>query len=193
MTTTPETFDVEAWLTDAALPEESAVVYKRADVISELTDLKRRIELARAEEAEPDFERTATQALPSQALADEYEALLKTFSDSALTVYVQALPQATIDAMRAKAAEDFADVESTKANVEFGYRLIAASIVAVKPANGERVPASFTPESLKALEEAVGVPQVQLITIARKKAQDLVPEVDADFLHKPSGTATGRE
>ena len=49
----PATFDVEGWLVDAALPEESATVYKRPDVVAELTDLKRRIGIeTRAADAE---------------------------------------------------------------------------------------------------------------------------------------------
>ena len=190
MTTNPETFDIESWLKDAALPEESAVVYKRPDVLAELTDLKHRIELERKIDAE---ERTSADASKAKKLEAEYEKLLQVFSDSAITVYVQAQSEDRLQELREQNAKTFKDLDEDAARVASGYVFIAASIVAVKPANGERIPATFTPEALKALEKAIGVPQVQLITVARQKAQNLVPEVDADFLHKRSGINAGSQ
>lgn len=185
----PATFDVEAWLTDAALPEESATVYKRPDVVAELTDLKRRIGI---ENRAANVEQSAASKSGS-ALEKEYEALLRTFSDSALTVYVRALTRDEMKDMRA--AHDKRTPEDMKpadANAEFGYELTAAAIVAVKPAGGQRVPVTFTADKVKALEAAIGASQMQLVLAAKQQAQNGLPQVDADFLRKPSGTETGQ-
>lgn len=184
----PATFDVEGWLVDAALPEESATVYKRPDVVAELTDLKRRIGI---ETRAADAEQSAAAQTP-RALEKEYEALLRTFSDSALTVYVRALTRDEMAELRAASEADTKDMEAVAANAEFGYRLTAAAIVAVKPAGGERTPVTFTAGHVKALEKAIGATQMQLILAAKQQAQNGLPTVDADFLRKPSGTDAGQ-
>lgn len=184
----PATFDVEAWLTDAALPEESATVYKRPDVVSELSDLKRRIGI---ESRAADVEQTAG-SKRAATLEKEYEKLLRAFSDSALTVYVRALTSDEIKDLRAASDERTKDLDPRAANEEFGYDLLAASIVAVKPAGGGRLPATFTAEKVKAMSDAIGVTQMSAILAARQQAQNGMPQVDADFLRKPSGTDTGQ-
>lgn len=184
----PATFDVEAWLTDAALPEESATVYKRPDVVAELTDLKRRISI---ESRVNDVEQTAA-SKRSETLEHEYEALLRTFSDSALTLYVRALTADELRALREAHDKRTAEMDPKQANEEYGYDLLSAAITAVKPAGGQRVPATFTPAKVRGMENAIGATQMNLVLAARQQAQNGLPNVDADFLHKPSGTAAGQ-
>lgn len=184
----PATFDVEGWLTDAALPEESATVYKRPDVVAELTELKRRIEIeSRAKE----IEQTAGSKRAGM-LEKEYEKLLHTFSDSALTVYVRALSPDEMKILRTAHEERTKGMDSNTANAEYGFDLLAAAITAVKPAGGERVKARFTPAKVKAMEEAIGGTQMTTILAARQQAQNGLPVVDADFLLKRSGTEAGQ-
>jgi hypothetical protein len=185
---TPATFDVEGWLTDAALPEESATVYKRPDVVSELSDLKRRISI---ESRANDVEQSAA-SKSSRALEKEYGTLLRTFSDSALTVYVRALSPDELKDLRAAHDERTKGMDSKAANAEFGFDLLAAAITHVKPAGGERLPAQFTPAKVKAMEEAIGSTQMTSVLAARQQAQNALPTVDADFLRKPSGTEAGQ-
>lgn len=184
----PATFDVEAWLQDAHLPEESATVYKRPDVVAELSDLKRRIEL----EARAAGEQSAAEEALTP-LEREYEALLQTFSQSALTVYVRALTLDRMKALRTEVDAQTKDLAPDEGNKEFGYALLAAGIVAVKPAGGERTPATFTPAKVKAMRDAIGDIQLTQILAARQTAQNALPSVDADFLRKPSGSETGQE
>ena len=190
LVTGPETFDIDAWLTDAKLPEESASVYKRPDVIAELTDLKRRIKDARTEEADATFERTASEVLPSQELEAEYESLLNVFGDSQLTVYVRALTKDEMSALRETHEGKIARGELTEvtSNATFGYDLLSEAIVSVKPAGGKRVDVKWTPKQVKAMEQRIGAVQMPAILEARQRAQNAMPTVDADFLHKSSGT-----
>lgn len=186
----PASFDVEAWLQDAALPEESCTVYKRPDVIAELSDLKRRIELeARIAAAD---ERSAGDAALTP-LELEYQALLETFSKSSLTVYVRALTEDELRTLRSLTEERTKDLPAADQNEEFGYTLLAASIVAVKPAGGQRTAAQFTPARVKALVDAIGQTQVGLVLQARLQAQNALPVVDADFLLNRSGAEAGAE
>lgn len=186
----PVTFNVDDWLQDAALPEESALVYKRPDVIAELTDLKRQITLA---DRVSDAEQSAGDSSATAALLAQYAELLQTFSSSALTVYVRALTPDQLKDLRTSHDELTKDWEPKQANEDFGYHLLAAAISAVKPAGGQRTPAGFTPAAVKAMESALGNPQMQLILAARQTAQNAVPAVDADFLLRSSGTETGQE
>ena len=189
ITQDPATFDVEGWLQDASLPEESVTVYKRPDVIAELSDLKRRIEMeARAAGAE----RSASDAALTP-LEQEYMGLLETFSQSALTVYVRALTADELKAQRAETEARTKDMPPNDANAEFGFDLLAAAVVAVKPAGGERTPVKLSSDKVKALRNAIGDTQVSQILTARQIAQNAMPSVDADFLRKRSGTETGPE
>jgi hypothetical protein len=185
----PAEFDFDAFLQDAKQPEESVTVYKRADVISELSDLKRRIELEARVNAD---ERSAGDSALTP-LEKEYEALLQTFSQSGLTVYVRALSDLELREQREQTEKRTQDMPPQKANVEFGYDLLAAAIIAVKPAGGERTPVKFNRDKVEALRRAIGETQVGQILEARQIAQNAVPTVDADFLRKPSGSETGQE
>ena len=186
------TFDVEAWITDANLPRESATVYKRADVVSKLTALKHRIEIARADD---NGERTSGAKTELQRLEEEYVNLLKVFSESAITVHVRALTRQELKDLReahAKAVEA-KEITEAESNEAFGYDLLATAIVAVEPAGKPEQPATFTPDQVRALEEAIGATQLTAILAARQVAQNSLPTVDADFLHRPSGTSAGSQ
>jgi hypothetical protein len=185
----PAEFDVEEFLQDARLPEESVTVYKRPDVIAELSDLKRRIQLE-------DRLRTDEQSAAEMSLTpleQEYEALLQTFSRSAVTVYVRAIPDEEIAEQRKLTEERTKGMPPQDANLEFGYDLLARAIIGMKPAGGERKPVTFTPAKIKTLRKAIGDTQVDLILKARQIAQNAMPSVDADFLLRHSGEEAGSE
>lgn len=184
----PAEFEFEEWLQDARLPEESVQVYKRADIIAELSDLKRRIAL---EDRAASDERTAEDAALSP-LEEQYLAALKVFSESALTVYVRALTEEELRLQRKATEERTKELPPLEQNLEFGYDLLAASIIALKPAGGQRKPVKFTPAKVRALRNAIGDTQVEQILTARQIAQKAMPSVDADFLQKRSGGDAGQ-
>lgn len=185
----PDEFDFEAFLQDARLAEESVTVYKRADVISELSDLKRRIQL---EDRANGGERSAAEeALTPLEL--EYQALLETFSKSALTIYVRALTDEEMREQRKLTEERTKNLPPQDANLEFGYDLLARAVVAMKSAGGERRPVTFDASKVKTLRKAIGDTQVDMILKARQMAQNAMPTVDADFLRKRSGEDAGTE
>ncbi|XAZ30673.1 hypothetical protein AAHB34_16130 [Paenarthrobacter ureafaciens] len=189
-TAATETFDVEAWIKDANLPRESATVYKRADVVSKLTALKHRIEIARAGD---NGERTSGGKSELKRLEEEYVNLLKVFSDSAITVHVRALTRQELKDLREahEKAIEAKEITKQESDEKFGYDLLAAAIVAVEPAGKPEQPASLTTDQVRALEEAIGATQLTAILAARQTAQNALPTVDADFLHRPSGTSDG--
>lgn len=187
--TNPTTFDLSGWLSDAHLPEESADVYKAGNIVSELSAIKRRIEI---EQAVEDAERSSADKSSSvlSELEKEYERLLEAFGDSRLTVYVRAIAPEKIRKMRADHEERTKGLSTDESNMEFGYDLLAAAIVGVKPAGAEhRIDVSFNHAKVKEMESAIGGPQMQLIMAARAQAQNGIPTVDADFLLRSSGTS----
>lgn len=185
-------FDVEAWLQDAHLPEESADVYKRADVIGELSALRRQLELQREAAASTVSERTVGEADPLRELEAKCQALVETFAGSQLTVYARALGPDERRAIREASTAATKEKPQDEQNADFGYRLLAKAIVAVRPFGGERTPVSWTPEQVRKMENTIGGTQMSQVLDAHRIAQNKVPEVDADFLHRPSGADAGR-
>ena len=187
--TTPEEFDVEAWLTDAKMPEESAEVFKRADVIAELQVVRRQIETQRKAAT---IEKTAHGDTVLRNLERRYDELLETFGASKLTVYVRALSPDEQRESREATEKRTEGMDPKLQNMEFGYDLLARSIIAVMPAGGERTPVQWGIKQVKAMEKSIGAAQMTEVLNARMQAQNGLPRVDADFLLKPSGSDDGQ-
>lgn len=177
----PENFNLDNWLLDAKRPERSVEVYKRADLIGALDDLERRIEL------EDRIAGVEAALGESSELVDEYEAVAKAFTDSALTVYVQAVIAEEEDAI--KEVSDAAK----ESNQEKAYRLIAASIIGVQSPGSARRPATLTLDQVRALAGALGEGQTATIANAMRLASSRVPAVNTDFLSKRFSPANGQE
>ena len=174
---TPDDFDVEKWLDDAHLPEESVDVFKRGDVVATLSKIERRIE---AERQANQGERTVSDGARLAELEKQHQELVDVFGESMLTIYVRALSPteqtAIVDALPAGATKG-----------ELAFQRLLASIVAVEAHGGERQPVRMTAERLRAMEERIGAVQVRQLVFAQQQVQESLPVVDADFLHRPSG------
>jgi len=186
----PSTFDLDAWATDASLPEESADVYKRADVIGELSALQRKIAIRR--EAFKG-EKTANGDKELAAMERRYTELVETFTGSKLTVFVRALTSDELADLREAHDERTKGMDPKRANKEFGFDLLSAAIISVQPAGEERHDVRWDTHTVKRLEKAIGPTQITEILNARQYAQNAVPTVDADFLLRSSGSETGDE
>jgi len=190
-TLSPETFDFDEWFADANLPEESADIYTRADVISELRDLERRIELADA--VEDAGENTVSEKSASAQLRDQYEKLAETFTSSKITVYLRALTgtkrQEILEVHNAAQKKD----KNKETDAEFMFRLLSESIVGLKRAGGERKPMKLGQADVRRLYLQVGDAQIQVLRNAYLNASNAVPEVSADFLPGASSKATTDE
>ena len=185
--TTPETFNFDDWFSDAKRPEESVDVYTRADVVSRLSELRRRIEEAQQIADADAHEAAIGEASPATELEAEYVDLLQTFADSRVTFFVQALTQTERRRIRQRNNErDNGD------NGEFVHRMIAEAIVGVRRGNGERIPATLTLNQVRDLYDRIGDPQHGELFEAVQQASNGLPEVSADFLHEHSGHAGGQ-
>ncbi|WDF34543.1 hypothetical protein PTW37_06495 [Arthrobacter agilis] len=192
--TTPETFDFADWFADANLPESSADIYLNAAVLSDLADIQRRMDVeTRVEEAEAGEKELGSKAkkTPLQVLEDEYVALAKKFEDSKITVYVRALT--SVERKEIRAAHDLAQKNDGEENQGFTFRCLAASIVGLRKATGERKPATLTQAEVEDLYKKIGDAQIGRINDAYLTATNAIPAVDADFLRKLSGPAAGPE
>jgi hypothetical protein len=96
-----EDFDLDAWITDARLPERSVTVYGRADLVAEHTELEE--QLRRVQRASLDDERLAD---PSVDLALRLAEAEERMQSSALTFRFRALLRDETDAIDAAAPKD---------------------------------------------------------------------------------------
>lgn len=190
-TLSPDTFDFDEWFADANLPEESADIYTRADVISELRDLERRIELADATEVEA--ERTISEKSASAQLRAEYEKLAESFTGSKITVYMRALTGTKRQEILNVHNEAQKKNPKKETDAEFMFRLLSESIVGMKRAGGERVEATLSQADVRKLYGQVGDAQIQVLRNAYLNASNKAPEVSADFLPSASSKATTDE
>lgn len=184
-TVAPETFDIDAWLQDAHLPEDSCVIYKRPDVIAELTQLKARIE----DEEAAGNSKTVGGGTELRKLRKRYDELLETFGASRVTVYVRALSESRIREMSGDYKAKGGTSKDDAAALEQGYAVVAESVVGLQDADGERKPVRLTVEQVKALEDRISGSQLAKIREAWRRAQMQSPEVTVDFLSQRSGTS----
>ena len=187
---TPETFDLGAWLVDAKLPEQSATVYQRADLIGELADLERRI-------------RNEAEVAPGEApaggstLVQQYRKLAAQFEASKLTVYVRAITderqQEIAEGIGEPLPKDAPPKEKQQRMHAIGSAVLAEAIIGMAAGSKPRQPVSLQPEQIAELESSIGSAQMQTINTAWVRACKELPAVDADFLQKFSSPASGEE
>lgn len=181
------TFDINAWLDDAHMPEDSCDVYKRPDLIAEISEVSERLkEEADAEEAAG---KTIAGGAERAKLRARYDQLLTAFGDSRARFYVRAVSPKTLREIDAEVAEAKKKHAWSKevAELERASRILSAAIVGIRPAEGDRQKAAFTPEQIQRLESAIGSSQIAALNQAWARAQSQNPEVTVDFLSKRSG------
>lgn len=170
----PQTFDVDAWLTGAKLPEHSVEVYRRGDLLAVADDLIRRIGQAERDE---DLERALGEGESAAALREQYERVLAEFKASALTIRVRAVKESETDVLNGK-------VERGEVRKE-DRPLHEISIAAVEP--------KLTVEQVQRMREALGPAQITKVWDAVFRATGQQPEVSPAFLPRRSGQDTGQE
>jgi hypothetical protein len=170
----PKTFDVDAWLTGAKLPEHSVVVYQRADLLAKADDLQRRITAAEQDDA---AEYSLGDRTSAGALRAEYEKVAEEYAASALTIRVRALTEAEDADLNARVkAGELTDEDRARHQI---------AIATIEP--------KLSVEQVRRMQEVLGPRQVLNIWQAVLRATNEMPEVSPHFLPKRSGQDTGRE
>lgn len=165
MTDTPETFDLDAWLSGASRPQRSVRIFQRGDMLAELDELGREIELA---EAVGDAERSLTDASPT-TLRQKYAELSEEFAASCLDVRVQGHDQ---DETKEIMGERFAQSDIPAVERD----LIFDALVYPK----------MTREQYDRFVGAIGPAQFEAIKSAYTSACRALPKPSADFLPQSS-------
>ena len=166
--TTPQDFDVDAWLNDAERPARSVTVYQKAGLIAELDALAQRIENEEGEEVDGP-------SMGGGSLRAKYADLARKFHDSALTVKVQSLTnQEQAVLLKGHEGEDQEDR---------GAVILAEAIVSPR----------MTPAQVKRFNAVLGDAQFARIMDAWHSACREAPEVSADFLPRRSTPGDGGE
>lgn len=165
---TPQEFDIDAWLEDAERPARSVTVYQKAGLIADLDALEARI--ANAEDEEVDGPSAGGGSLRTQ-----YAKLAKQFHDSALTIRIEGRSD---DEKR----EILAGREGLT-GTQAGYAVIADAITSPK----------INAAQLEKLAGKVGEVQFNRIIERFHEACTDIPAVSADFLPKRSTQGDGGE
>ena len=156
---TPETFDIEAWLADARLPEATVQINKYGHLAARLEELQAEHDKARAEEAKEPPRRVAQKGSSRSAeVAAEMVKVREQMESGWLTFRVRGLDSDELD--RVNKAKD----PQTKV-------ARALSIQVVEPA--------LTEAQAKALRDKIGVGQfAELLNVANRVAYDKVATPD---------------
>lgn len=166
--TTPQDFDIDAWLEDAERPARSVTVYQKAGLIADLDALQERIENAEDEDVDGP-------SAGGGSLRSQYAKLAKQFHDSALVIKVEGRSDAEKIAL--------AKANPGLTGTQLGYITIADAIQSPK----------VTPAQLEKLADKIGETQFNQIIARFHEACTEVPAVSADFLPKRSTPDDGGE
>ena len=168
--TTPQDFDIDAWLNDAERPAHSVTVYQKAGLIADLDALEEQIVTAEGEEVDG-----PSMGAGAGELRARYAELARKFHDSALTIRVQSLTN--------QEQAELLEHHDDDTMAERGTIVMAAAIVEPK----------MTAAQVKRLNGVLGDAQFSRILDAWHKACLEAPEVSADFLPKRSTPDDGGE
>lgn len=168
--TTPQDFDIDAWLEDAERPARSVTVYQKAGLIADLDALAERIQNADDEEVDG----------PPMGggvgnLRAKYADLAQKFHDSALTIRLEGRSDAE--------KRELAAANHGLTGTQMGYVVIADAITSPK----------VTPAQLEKLAGKLGDVQFDRIISRFHEACTELPTVSADFLPKRSTPDDGGE
>ena len=166
--TTPQDFDVDAWINDAERPARSVTVYQKAGLIADLDALAERIENEDAEEVDGP-------SMGGGNLRAKYAELAQKFHDSALTFRIEGRDE---DEKRV-----LIQANPGLTGTQMGYVVIADAIQSPK----------VTPEQLEKLAGKVGSLQFDRVIARFHEACSEIPVVSADFLPKRSTPDDGGE
>lgn len=150
----PENFNLDEWISGVRSTVRSCTIYQRADLLAELEDLERRLQLVEAEDAEEfGIEDAADSA---EALNARIDQVYKQLLDSAVTFKVEGR---SADWLKAKEKEivrhsmTHGTNDEQKAQVVTRHQLADAIIQ----------PAGITAEHLEVLEEVAGAQYRRLV------------------------------
>jgi len=166
--TTPQDFDLDAWLEDAERPARSVTVYQKAGLIADLDALEDQIRNADEDEIDGPSMGGGVSALRSK-----YVELARTFHESALTIRIEGRDENE----KARAAAASGDPTLR------GAAVLADAIQSPK----------FTPKQVEKLATKIGEAQFGLVVTRFNEACRDIPSVSADFLQKSSIPDDGGE
>ena len=173
---TPQVFDLDAWIDGAERPARSLTIYQKAGLIADLDALAEHIENAEAAEAaELVYERGIGESSESQKLRAEYAKLAQQFHDSGLTLRIEGRDEAE--------KREIAAANPGLTGTQLGYVVIADAITYPR----------FTPAQFEKLVGKLGEVQYGRIIGRFHEACSEMPSVSADFLPRPSTPDDGGE
>lgn len=185
-------FDFNSWFGGAGLPEESADVYTKGNLVGRINYLTRRIEEAQRVAAAGADEASVGEETGTEELEAELTALLEEFAASRVTVYLRALELP--ERRKIRKQHEAALKSKTEGDEGFVIRSVAAAIVGLQAAGQEtRTEVRMSAAQVKDLYSKIGEAQMAQLFQAQHTATNAIPRVSADFLQKPSVPDAGPE
>lgn len=185
-------FDFKSWFGGASLPEESADVYTKGNLVGRINYLTRRLEEAQRVAAAGVEESSVGEENSTEELESELVALLEEFNASRVTVYLRALEKP--ERVKLRKAHDAAQKGGTEGDEGFVIRSVAASVVGLQaPGQEKRTDVRMSVGQVKELYSKIGEAQMAHLFQAQQTATNAIPHVSADFLQKSSGPDAGPE
>lgn len=185
-------FDFNSWFGGASLPEESADVYTKGNLVGRINYLTRRIEEEQRVAAAGVDEASVGEENSVEAMTEELTGLLEEFAASRVTVYLRALEKP--DRVKIRKAHDAAQKGGVEGDEGFVIRTVAASVVGLQaPGQETRTDVRMSVGQVQDLYSKIGEAQMALLFQAQQTATNSAPRVSADFLQKSSGPDAGPE
>lgn len=175
-----ETFDIDAWIDGATPITHRVTLYQRGDLIAELEDIDRQIELA---EAAGDAERGLDDATPD-TLRLRRTQIAEEWLDSGLHLWVRPFTVARNKEIVKQGKKD------RLSNEDANQLVLAKAIVRMQQGDADPVdlPDGLPLDRLKRLQEAVG--EAQSATLTRAYFQGLLEVPDVDPTSSPADSET---
>lgn len=181
----PEDFDPGAWLEGIRPTVRRTNIYARGDLVGELDDLTRRLEVARNVAADPEMGLEGDDARADvDAIEEEMVELYREFIGSGITFRVEGRSEAWRKrvARRVQKLPEMNRLSKSEREVAVTLHQLAGQIVS---------PPGITYEHLVTLRER-SEPQLRKLIVVKALADNQAPKVTVPFSSSSSGTRGGR-
>lgn len=178
-------FDLDDWISGTTGITGTAPIYQRGDLLAELDNLERRIEIAKAI---PDSQRGAEDDSP-KTLQAQWEQTAEELVSSSILAYIQDRTEGRRQAIRDRLKKDKVDDQDT-----IGLHILADAIVKVETRDGrvKEFPDGFPPEKLRAIRDRGGDNALTAAWSTFRKVVSQEPDVSAPLSRRSSSRSVGR-
>lgn len=178
-------FDLDAWIDGTTGITGTARIYQRGDLLAELDNLERRIEVAKGV---PASQRGADDDSPD-TLRAQWDTVAEELLSSSITVYIQDRTEGHRQAIRDRLKKDKVSDPDTAS-----LHVLADAIVKVETADGRirEFPDGFPPEKLRQIRDRGGDNALTAAWATFQRVIQQEPDVSGPTSRRSSSRSVGR-